>query len=145
MVIYRHLWERDSLGKRPLFLLSGLTSKLFPKPVHLLWHQFQTFAITQHDRGDSRQSSHPSQGQEVHRPWKPPSHVLRASRSCQNSSAVCIKYQAKGFEKHLQGWKHGAISVPQKCMQVHPFDPFGARSHGEGWILPLAPKHYLKS
>lgn len=103
------LWERDSLGKRVLSLLSGLTSKLFPKPQHLLWHQFQTFAITHCDRGGSSQSSHPSQSQEAWKPWKSPCHVLPTSSGCQNSSAICIKQLAKGFQnslgQHVLLWK----------------------------------------
>lgn len=95
------LWERDSLGKRVLSLLSGLTSKLFPKPQHLLWHQFQTFAITHCDRGGSSQRSHPSQSQEAWKPWKSPCHVLPTSSGCQNSSAICIKQLAEGFQNSL--------------------------------------------
>lgn len=110
IVIYRHLWERDSLGKRALSLLSGLTSELFLKPEHLLWHPFQTFAITHCDRGESSHSSRSSQDQEARKPWKQPSRILPASSDCRNSSSICTYQLQRALKnslgEHLLWWKH---------------------------------------
>lgn len=146
------LWERDSLGKRVLSLLSGLTSKLFPKPQHLLWHQFQTLAITHCDRAGSSQSSHPSQSQEAWKPWKSPCRALPTSGGCQNSSAICIKQLPKGFQnspgQHVLLWecrgRFCSVRGVNTATEGHPGRAHRCTVWGQhsipacGWILHLS-------